>query len=137
MRSVQPARLGVPVSAGMSDETHVIPGNLHYGWTLILDYSDDWAHVNFWMVPVTGENTEGRVLYGELAHTLIPNKSFAEIHGSVKWDGCTNWSTRDDVMVHNCGLDDMKRLTEALQGAYEEAFILMGDKTWPDARPEE
>lgn len=29
------------------------------------------------------------------------------LRGHVKWDGCSNWSFRDDVMLHFCSRDQL------------------------------
>lgn len=43
------------------------------------------------------------------------------IRGSLKWDGCINWETDPDCMMHNCGMDSIRELTACFERLYAEA----------------
>lgn len=45
--------------------------------------------------------------------------------GFVKWDGCSNWSTTANHMIHFCDLDDIDRFALALKKCYDVASELM------------
>lgn len=38
------------------------------------------------------------------------------LHGSVKWDGCSNWhfDEQDRVMLHGCGKEDIQRFGDVM-----------------------
>lgn len=41
------------------------------------------------------------------------------IVGHLKWDGCINWSTRQQVMYHFCSEDDLTILNIAFKKVWE------------------
>lgn len=45
------------------------------------------------------------------------------LHGSVKWDGCSNWhfDEQDRVMLHGCTRDDVKRFGDVLAYCWDWA----------------
>ena len=44
------------------------------------------------------------------------------VHGSVKWDGCANWTIDNDhVMIHHCGASGLKMLMGAITLAHKLA----------------
>ena len=53
---------------------------------------------------------------------LITNASNDEaLHGSIKWDGCSNWSQGGHHYFHLCGIKDLANLTECLGFCYDFA----------------
>ena len=45
-------------------------------------------------------------------------RAWPEITGTVKWDGCVDWSTNTECSVHGCSARDIDGVTEALRLAY-------------------
>jgi len=43
------------------------------------------------------------------------------LEGSVKWDGCSNWSEPNGNQFHLCGIKDLANLTECLGFCYDFA----------------
>jgi hypothetical protein len=74
-----------------------------------------------------GKQSDGTYLYGDSMNTFDTMKT-APIyaHGSVKWDGCSNWyfDEQDRVMLHACDKDDVLRLGKILAACYDWASQL-------------
>lgn len=49
-------------------------------------------------------------------HTHVLEDAAVYAHGSVKWDGCSNWywNEQDDCMLHGCSQQDLLNLGEVL-----------------------
>jgi hypothetical protein len=41
-----------------------------------------------------------------------------QAEGTVKWDGCCNWTTPEHVNVHACGPEELRAFLEAIQRGY-------------------
>jgi len=55
------------------------------------------------------------------------------LHGSVKWDGCSNWSFDEQdrgVMLHGCGREDLVNLGEVMARCWDLTKTLC--KNWYD-----
>lgn len=54
---------------------------------------------------------------------FVDDIKYAEVfaHGSVKWDGCSNWhiDAQDDVMLHGCSREDLIRVGEILAKCWD------------------
>lgn len=48
------------------------------------------------------------------------NRSDVYLHGSVKWDGCSNWhfDAQDGCMLHFCSVDEAALTGELMKTAY-------------------
>ena len=48
------------------------------------------------------------------------------LHGSVKWDGCSNWhfDEQDRVMLHCCTRDDLLRLGNVLAWCWDKTAMM-------------
>ena len=48
-------------------------------------------------------------------------------HGSVKWDGCSNWyfDQQDEVMIHGCCRDHLTRIGQILAECWDWAATLI------------
>lgn len=64
--------------------------------------------------------------YVELA-ALKDNAVDPDIHGSVKWDGCSNLWFKNDCF-HFCAKEQAQRVGVMLGRVYDEAARLMGEK---------
>lgn len=56
---------------------------------------------------------------------------FAQISGAIKWDGCINWETNPDVMMHGCGPHHVRELNEIFAAVFHVAKRfndLLGDE---------
>lgn len=54
------------------------------------------------------------------------------LHGTVKWDGCSDWLFDDNAknrMLHGCGRKDLSNIGEALTRCWDWAAELIPD-TW-------
>lgn len=49
------------------------------------------------------------------AELADPDRSGAEVHGHVKWDGCVNWMSSSECMGHFCAPDDMDSFVHAFR----------------------
>ena len=49
------------------------------------------------------------------------------LHGSIKWDGCSNWhfDAQDDLMIHFCGPSDTAKLSKLFERLYQMAAEIM------------
>jgi hypothetical protein len=69
---------------------------------------------------------------GSESHTLAEWQSaFWEIEGHIKWDGCINWQTNPECMVHGCGPNEARGVGEIFEAAFAFAkrhFDLLGDE---------
>ena len=60
----------------------------------------------------------------ELMHMGAPTPlsewagAFCEIDGALKWDGCINWQTNPDCMMHGCGSHHVEELKEIFSAVY-------------------
>lgn len=52
---------------------------------------------------------------------LSPEDAFWNIRIDVKWDGCSNWETNRDCMVHFCRRDQMEELSALFVECYDWA----------------
>ena len=57
--------------------------------------------------------------------TMPPIEYEPIITGSVKWDGCMNWSTVDGHAAHSCDEEDLKELASWLHKARVMALALL------------
>jgi len=53
------------------------------------------------------------------------------LHGTVKWDGCSNWhfDEQDRVMLHGCQRSDLTRFGEVMAACWDWTAELLGP-TW-------
>lgn len=59
---------------------------------------------------------------------------FAEIDGSLKWDGCINWQTNPEIMMHGCGPGHAAEIVAIFQVIYaygKRHLDLLGDEVDP------
>lgn len=52
------------------------------------------------------------------------------IHGSVKWDGCSNWSIDENerCMIHGCSRRDIQRIGDIMALCWDWTAQLIPDK---------
>lgn len=51
--------------------------------------------------------------------------------GALKWDGCINWQTNPEIMMHGCGPQHVDQITAVFQTVYhvgKRHFDLLGDE---------
>jgi hypothetical protein len=84
---------------------------------------------DFTIYPVAGVEDDGTILYeiqgGMTSMDLTHDLAYAETiaRGSVKWDGCANFTVdTPGVMLHVCNRDGMTFIGQALLLAYDIAF---------------
>lgn len=61
-------------------------------------------------------------------------RAFASIDGALKWDGCINWQTNPDLMVHGCGPSHVNALQAIFATVYhvgKRYNDLLGDPVPP------
>ncbi len=58
--------------------------------------------------------------------TEKPEEADVYLHGSVKWDGCSNWhfDEQDRVMLHGCSRGCIKRFGDAMAACWDMASVL-------------
>lgn len=44
--------------------------------------------------------------------------AFCTIDGDLKWDGCINWQTNPECMMHGCGSNHVEQITAIFQTIY-------------------
>ena len=95
-------------------------------------------HVDYAIYDIVGHTLENEPLWqktGEVA-SPITVKTLAEaeiyLHGSVKWDGCSNWAfdEQDRVMIHGCSRDGVLRFGEVMARCWDLTRELC--KNWVD-----
>lgn len=78
-----------------------------------------------------GEEMEWCLFDGSHSHDFAEWESAHwNIRGSVKWDGCINWSTNEDCAMHGCGPGHAKEMGDLFAAIYNLAkrhFDLLGD----------
>jgi hypothetical protein len=89
-------------------------------------------HVEFTVYDIEGWSESGEPVwhkadsdrYPDPVNTLEAAESY--LHGSVKWDGCSNWhfDEQDRVMLHGCGRRDVLRFGEVLAMCWDWAAEL-------------
>lgn len=82
--------------------------------------------VEYVVYAIEGVTTEGIVLWHAAGATWpdpVADLTQAEIylHGSVKWDGCSNWhfDEQDRLMLHGCTRRDLMNLGEVLARCWD------------------
>lgn len=86
-------------------------------------------HVNFVIYTLAGiEWVTNKILYEP---NFCESTDLADVflHGSVKWDGCSNWhfDEQDRVMIHGCSRDDLEGIGLLLTKCFDIAHEIMGD----------
>lgn len=69
-------------------------------WTVYCEWEDDPTHIQF---------------------LIASTEDDPVIHGSIKWDGCSNWSEPNGNYFHLCGIKHLANLTECLGFCYDFA----------------
>jgi hypothetical protein len=85
------------------------------------DYSVDYE-----IFEIVGTTLNGEILFERDGATSRPDavESIDEAqlyaHGSVKWDGCSNWyfDITDDCMLHACGRETLLNLGKILEACW-------------------
>lgn len=57
-----------------------------------------------------------------------------EIDGGLKWDGCINWQTNPECMMHGCGPGHARKIADIFATVYhigKRHFDLLGDEAPP------
>jgi hypothetical protein len=99
-----------------TDEVHI---DSDIGWFTILAEWDEY-HANFVIYEIGCSDHEGNFLYrvedeNEIDFVKDYKSSTPYLHGTVKWDGCSNWyfDEQEQGMLHFCtqeGLVNLGRL---------------------------
>jgi hypothetical protein len=109
-----------------------MPGRYNWPAFVILAKPDEYV-VEFKAYQVTGvDGNGGAPLFGDMSNaTTNLSEAPVFIHGSVKWDGCSNWhfDEQDKAMLHFCGPEDAAEVGQLLARMYEIARELLG-KHW-------
>ena len=64
--------------------------------------------------------------------------AFWLIRGRIKWDGCVDWETNPDCMMHGCGPSHgewVAKMFEVIYAYAKRHFDLLGDETKPMPEP--
>lgn len=79
--------------------------------------------LEFAVLEVAGEEETLGVLYDSMEHGMTPYPAKADVFlgGSIKWDGCSNWSfpSSHACMLHFCGQQGAMMLGRLMQRLYE------------------
>lgn len=75
--------------------------------------------------PVLHEN--GLSVAFDIYQTALPDPRLVAC-GSVKWDGCFNWETIPNRMMHSCDPDMMDAFVGALKKCWDVAAEMLGDE---------
>jgi hypothetical protein len=99
-------------------------------------------HIDFWLfnAALTTRHQDGEVVSegweledcGDSWPLDRWDDAFWEIRGSIKWDGCINWESNPECMVHGCGPSHITQLTTQFSAIYAFAkrhFDLLGEAT--------
>jgi hypothetical protein len=87
----------------------------------------DNYRVDYVIYDIEGEDTEGTVLWHRKGSDSHPDwvetieEAEPYLHGTVKWDGCSDWSfdEQDRVMLHGCCRADVSRFGEAMARCWD------------------
>jgi len=127
----------------MTDKTKPTPTpvqtithDVDIGFTIVCDYTPKSCFVEFKVydlegLPVDGSppmwHKKGSGSYPDPVESLDEADVF--LHGSVKWDGCSNWSIdeNDRGMLHGCSRADLTRIGEVMGKCWDTAQELMKD----------
>jgi hypothetical protein len=71
-----------------------------------------------------GWSEEGRALFQKAGcDSMEPIEDIARAetfaHGSVKWDGCSNWEFQKDCMIHACDREGLERIGNVLTRCWD------------------
>lgn len=88
--------------------------------------------VEYVIYDCVGYTEDGKPLWShkkpECCSDLVDCVSDAAIylHGSVKWDGCSNWhfDEQDRVMLHGCSREHLLRLGEVMARCWDWTAVL-------------
>lgn len=92
------------------------------------------GYVDFVVCEVVATEMDGTACYNKPGWVSSMEYSTHEIdeadwfaRGSVKWDGCVNWSTNDaDCMHHHCDANGLHLSLAAIERAYAKACEILG-----------
>ncbi len=88
----------------------------------------DTHHVDYAIYQIAGIDVtvvNGKLQNGEVSyeskdnnneHTYSTEAARVFLHGSVKWDGCSNWhfDEQDECMIHGCSRSDLSRIGKVM-----------------------
>jgi len=82
--------------------------------------------VSYTIYEIFGTQTDGILLFQKAeCNGMEPIEDLAQAqvfaHGSVKWDGCSNWEidAQKDCMLHGCGRADLERIGTVLTRCWD------------------
>ena len=98
--------------------TVVAVAHAHYVEYTVYDITaHDQAPDGSWSVPnwPHKDATTGGDVVNDLAEAAV------YLHGTVKWDGCSNWhfDEQDRVMLHGCTRTDLTRIGEVMARCWD------------------
>jgi hypothetical protein len=112
-------------------------------FTVIAELGEGGLFANFRVFDVKGLTQRGEPLYEPTndapdnadgyVDTTDPLHAVPYLHGSVKWDGCSNWhfDEQNRCMLHGCSRADVQRFGDVLGRCWDWAGKLMGGKWMP------
>jgi len=91
-----------------------------------------WPDLDFFATASVGEawvDFDVYERYGPGGIEITPDIAEPDMrwaHGTVKWDGCSNWSF--DCILHGCSRQDITNMTEVLARCWDWASELLADQ---------
>jgi hypothetical protein len=83
-------------------------------------------HADYAIYEILGTHVDGTFVYNKAGadSTMEPVETIEEAqifaHGSVKWDGCSNWhfDITDDCMLHGCDRETLLNVGRILEACW-------------------
>lgn len=112
-------------------------------FTVAAELGENRVFVSFKVLDVKGLTEHGEPLYEPTedapenpdgyTDTTDPLHAEPYLHGSVKWDGCSDWrfDEQDNCMLHGCSRADVQRFGDVLGRCWDLAGEMMGEKWKP------
>lgn len=96
----------------------------------VQDYCVDYIIYDIQAETETGEPLFPKKGLSYFEPTPSIDESSPYLHGSVKWDGCSNWyfDEQDDVMLHGCERSHLTRFGEIMGACWDWTKLLL--TTW-------
>jgi hypothetical protein len=112
-------------------------------FTAVAELGETGLFVSFRVLDVHGLTDMGKPLYEPTIDapdnlegyidTTDPLHAKPYLHGSVKWDGCSDWhfDEQDEGMLHGCSRENVQRFGDVLGRCWDLAGEIMGYRWRP------
>lgn len=92
-------------------------------YTIKADPKEYWVSYKVYEVAGWMDDTQTTPLYGSEWSTNQED-GHVIVEGDVKWDGCSNWSFNEQVMLHGCAREDLEAVGRMLSECWDMTATL-------------